>query len=668
MKKFIPIISLFVLLLALAGCESDSPRFYTVTFDTDGAMVETESQTVKSGRKVVEPKDPVKENTMFREWTLDGVKYDFSSPVTKDITLKAVYWPLYTILFDTDGGSHVSPMEVIGGTALIEPEKPVKEGTGGFAKWMRVYDDGHTEYYDFSKEEPVTSNMTLRAVYADEKYFTVSFNSDGGTYTPSQVLKGGKTVITPKDPTKKNTYFKEWVKVDSTGTVSWVPYNFNEPVTESFTLRAVYYTTYVVTIWSTGGGDLQNDVQYVKEGDYAIEPKTPVNSTKWGFKEWEVVKSDGTTSTFDFATTKITSDLTIRAVYYEKRTVTFKNADGGTYSTQTVKDGAQATKIDAPSKSGAWAFKCWVLEGKDIEYDFNSPVVADITLVPTYVNGYTVKFDSDGGTYTPSEQFVKEGETASEPRSPEKSGTKGFMWWTKDGKYYDFTTPVTGDITLKAVYWPGNSSGEETYDDTVNNLKNELRCLHNIVRVLISPNENKGLMDGETDVAKIFSLTSGKSTDTVRYLLTNLRMTDGSLVIDGTKYDINIDKVSTKFILDADSLKTIKKNATTKETDKFDKSEKYLVDIEELAFKVDCYIGDDRIVRDYLYSILTVKGTVIKHNDDRYEYHLQLTIDNEGDKTTYLIHAGAIKAGSDENILFYNYKGYTGYIPGISLW
>jgi len=152
---------------------------------------------------------------MFREWTLDGVKYDFSSPVTKDITLKAVYWPLYTILFDTDGGSHVSPMEVIGGTALIEPEKPVKEGTGGFAKWMRVYDDGHTEYYDFSKEEPVTSNMTLRAVYADEKYFTVSFNSDGGTYTPSQVLKGGKTVITPKDPTKKNTYFKEWVKVDS---------------------------------------------------------------------------------------------------------------------------------------------------------------------------------------------------------------------------------------------------------------------------------------------------------------------------------------------------------------------------------------------------------------------------------------------------------------------
>lgn len=668
MKKFIPILSLLILLLVLAGCESGGPKFYTVTFDTDGAIVETESQTVKSGGKAIEPKDPAKESAMFKEWTLDGVKYDFSSPVTSDITLKAVYWPLYIIQFDTDGGSFVSPMEVIGGTALIEPAKPVKEGTSGFAKWMRVYDDGHTEYYDFSKEEPVTSNMTLRAVYTDEKYFTVSFNSDGGTYTPSQVLKGGKTVIAPKDPTKKNTYFKEWVKVDSSGTVSWDPYNFNEPVTESFTLRAIYYTTYKVTIWSTGGGDLQNDVQYVKDGDYAIEPRTPVNSAKWGFKEWEVVKSDGTTETFDFTTTKITSDLTIRAVYYEKRTVTFKNADGGIYSTQTVKDGTKATRIDAPSKSGAWSFKSWVIEGKDTEYDFNSPVVEDITLVPTYINGYTVKFDSDGGTYTPSDQFVKEGEKVSEPKSPDKSGTKGFMWWTKDGSYYDFNTPVTSDITLKAVYWPASSPGEETYDKTVVNMKDEVRCLHNIVRTLISPKENNGLMDGATDIATIFGLKDKGQTDTVRYLLTNLRMTDGVLVIDGTNYDIS--KVSTQFLLDAESLKTIKKNATEKKT-MTDYTVKYSVDIEELAFKVKCYIGDEKKeVKDYLYSILSVKGTVIKHSEDRYEYHLQLTIENDGDTTTYLIHAGAIKAGNDgdDNILFFNYKGYTGYVPGISLW
>lgn len=659
MKKFIPILTLMVLLLALTGCESEGPKFYTVTFDTDGAIVETESQTVKSGGKVIEPKDPAKENSMFKEWQLYGVKYDFSSPVTSDITLKAVYSSMFTVSFDTDVETEIIESQTVEyGNRAIEPKEPSKENAV-FKEW--TLDDAK---YDFSSQ--VTKDIKLKAVY--DSLYTITFNSNGGTSVPSQVVLSGEKVIAPKEPTKKNTSFKEWVKVDGSGTVSWEAYNFNDPVTEDFTLQAVYYDTHKVTIWSTGGGELQNDVQYVNDGEYAIEPKTPVNSTKWGFKEWVVENSDGTTSTFDFATTKITSDLTIKAVYYEKRTVTFKNADGGIYSTQTVKDGTKATRIDAPSKSGAWSFKSWVIEGKDTEYDFNSPVVEDITLVPTYINGYTVKFDSDGGTYTPSDQFIKEKETASEPKSPDKGGTKGFLWWTKDGSYYDFNTPVTSDITLKAVYWPASSPGEETYDKTVVNMKDEVRCLHNIVRTLISPKENNGLMEGKDDVATIFGLTDKGSTDTVRYLLTNLRMTDGVLIIDDTNY--NISNVSTQFLLDAESLKNIKKNATEKKT-MSDYTVKYSVDIEELAFKVKCYIGDEKKeVKDFLYSILSVKGTVIKHSEDRYEYHLQLTIENDGYTTTYLIHAGAIKAGNDgdDNILFFNYMGYTGYIPGISLW
>ncbi len=667
MKKITIILSVLALLLALAGCSNDAPKFYTVTFDTDGGLVDVESQYVKSGAKVIEPKDPVKENCMFREWRLNGVKYDFSSPVTSDITLKAEYWTLHTVIFDSDGGSYVSPMEVIDGTALVEPATPIKKGTGGFAKWVKVLDDGTTEYYDFSKEEPVKSDLTLRAVYIESQteYYTVSFDSDGGSSTTSQILKGGEAVIQPKDPSKENTYFKEWVKVDSTGALSEKAYNFNEPVVESFTLKAVYYTTYKVTIFSQGGSSIQNDIQYVKEGDYAVEPKTPVNNTKWGFKEWLVVKEDGSTSSFDFAKTKVTSNLTIRADYWNKYTVTFKNTDGNIYSTQTVKENTKAVKIDAPTKSGSWGFKCWVLEGTNTEYNFDSPVVSDITLTPTYINGYTVTFDSDGGTYTPEAQFVKEGEKASEPKSPDKNGTKGFMWWTKNGSYYDFSTPVTSNITLKAVYWKAATSGEETSDQNVINLKNEVRCLHNITRTLLNDTNCKGLMSGATDVKSIFGISDSGTSNTVKYLLANMRMDENKLTINGGKY--NLDNVNVTVKLDEESLKKITKN-TSNIVHTGSLEDKYYIDIEGLTLKTDCQVTWTTN-KETLISKMSVKGTVIKHNDDRYEFHLQFTIVNDGKETVYpVIHAGAIKSGDDDNILFYSYKGYTGYIPNITLW
>ena len=69
---------------------------------------------------------------------------------------------------------------------------------------------------------------------------------------------------------------------------------------------------------------------------------------------------------------------------------------------------------------------------------------------------YTVTFDSDGGTQVPN-QTVTEGQTASEPADPTRSGYDFEGWYLGDEKY-DFSSPVTSSITLTA-HWSKRGGG-----------------------------------------------------------------------------------------------------------------------------------------------------------------------------------------------------------------
>ncbi len=63
---------------------------------------------------------------------------------------------------------------------------------------------------------------------------------------------------------------------------------------------------------------------------------------------------------------------------------------------------------------------------------------------------YKVVFDSNGGNNIP-EQVIKIGEKATKPMDPTKENNE-FIEWQLDGKAYDFTSIVPGDITLKALW------------------------------------------------------------------------------------------------------------------------------------------------------------------------------------------------------------------------
>ena len=63
---------------------------FTVTFDSDGGS-EVEAQEVEENATAEKPADPTKEGFTFKGWQLDGKDFDFSTPITEDITLKAVW-------------------------------------------------------------------------------------------------------------------------------------------------------------------------------------------------------------------------------------------------------------------------------------------------------------------------------------------------------------------------------------------------------------------------------------------------------------------------------------------------------------------------------------------------------------------------------------------------
>ena len=58
---------------------------------------EPKAVKVEDGKLVAEPEKPTREGYTFVEWQLDGQKFDFKTPIKKNITLKAIWNPLFKV-------------------------------------------------------------------------------------------------------------------------------------------------------------------------------------------------------------------------------------------------------------------------------------------------------------------------------------------------------------------------------------------------------------------------------------------------------------------------------------------------------------------------------------------------------------------------------------------
>ena len=181
MKKLILIVLMLITCLSITGCKDNNNQnkanstddtnikdtindtnnkteTITITFDSDGGS-KIEKQKISKGKKVTIPKEPTKEGYVFLGWYNNGILFDFSIPLEKDLQLKAKWEKdqekTYTVTFDSNGGTSVEKQLVKENEKAKRPNPPVKSGH------TFVYWELDNKQYNFNSE--VKKDITLKA-------------------------------------------------------------------------------------------------------------------------------------------------------------------------------------------------------------------------------------------------------------------------------------------------------------------------------------------------------------------------------------------------------------------------------------------------------------------------------------------------------------------------
>ena len=370
---------------------------YKVTFIVDGEVVKEE--TLDFGTTITAPENPTKVGHTFTGW---NPAVDTTVP-SHDVTYTAQFSVnQYTITFDTDGGSEITPITHDYNTAVTAPSDPTKTGYT-FTGW--------------DKEIPTTipaEDITIKALWTINSY-KLTYKVDGEVYKQYDVEYNAS--ITPEAAPEKEGYtFSGWSEIPAT-----MPANDVE-VTGSFTINQ-YKVTFIV------------DGEVVKEEtlDFGTTITAPENPTKVGhtFTGWNPAVD----------TTVPSHDVTYTAQFsVNQYTITF-DTDGGSEITPITQDYNTAVTAPAnPTKTG-YTFKGW-----DKEIPATIPA-EDMTIKATWqINQYTITFDTDGGSeIAPITQDYASAVTA--PSNPTKTGYS-FAGWDKE---IPSTMPAE-NVTVKATW------------------------------------------------------------------------------------------------------------------------------------------------------------------------------------------------------------------------
>ena len=242
---------------------------YAVTLNTNGGTIadgkDVTGYTYGVGATL--PTDVTRTGYTFKGW------YDNENLTGSPVTAiggtemgNKEYWAKweinqYTITFDTNGGSKITPITQDYETAITAPDNPTRKGYT-FKGW--------------DKEIPKTmpaENITVKAQWEINQY-TITFDTNGGSEIAPITQDYGTEITAPDNPTRKGYTFKGWDKE--------IPKTMPA---ENITVKAQWeINQYTITFDTNGGSEIAPITQ-----DYGTEITAPDNPTRKGytFKGWD---------------------------------------------------------------------------------------------------------------------------------------------------------------------------------------------------------------------------------------------------------------------------------------------------------------------------------------------------------------------------------------------
>ena len=257
---------------------------YVVSFDANGGTG-APADIRGEGTVTIPSKEPTRTGYAFSGWAeSSSASYADYSPnetisINKNTTLYAVWdGNDYTITFNTDGGSEISPMTKKCGDTIVAPSNPSKTGYT-FNGW--------------SPALPATmpaENISVTAQWT-KKSFNVQYSTAHGVKPAAETVEYNGFATCPEITDDSGEYtFDGWYYDNAKFTLT-------TPVTQNMTLHAHWsvadkYNAYFENIWYNDGTTTSSEEHAANGALDNFETKYITERTGYSFDGWKIYPAD----------------------------------------------------------------------------------------------------------------------------------------------------------------------------------------------------------------------------------------------------------------------------------------------------------------------------------------------------------------------------------------